>query len=205
MNTLPPELHSYIFQLACTDNGQTIRTLNSVSSYFHEISKIFLYQTVSVSGPEQIEALLQRIEHIPQHHRLIRHLYLSDGTLENPKSASAQAITRLLLIAAPHLHSLAFVIASPFQSTTLISRLLRTSFPNLIDLTISGFYPFPSSAGKFPKLQILHLHGNTNPVGLFQSNCLVKSCPALRSLHISGLKVAGPFVMELHEALKGQA
>ncbi|PPQ65505.1 hypothetical protein CVT24_010802 [Panaeolus cyanescens] len=113
-------------------------------------------------------------------------------------------MTRLLLLAAPHLRSLALIVSSPFQSTALISRLFRTSFPNMIDLTISGFYPFPSSAGKFPKLKSLHLNGNTNPVGLFQTNCLTKSCPSLRSLYISGLQVAGPFAMELHEALKGR-
>lgn len=208
MEILPTELHAHIFNLACTDDGWTIRALSLVSVYFREVARAFLYRNVSVSGTDRVFALLDRLETLPPRLRQIRHLFLTDIPSTSPKIPSPQlshkenqAVIRLITIAAPTLHSFSFVPNAPFSSTSLIARVFRTSFPVLKNLTISGFYPFPSSPGKFPSLKRLILNGNRNPHGLFQMGTLEDACPALESLEVTGLGLAGGFVLELEGAL----
>ena len=211
MNMLPPELHAYICELACADGGPTIRSLNATSRYFHDVSTPYLYHAVSVDSQSRLCALLERLDARPTHLRHIRHLFILDGVnICAPKSPTAAApvdpgtilrsTLRLITMAAPTLQS--FVLSSQSSSgTTLIARIFRTTFPNLRDLTISGFYPFPSTPGKFPRLQRLHLAGNRNPNGLLQMSTLEDACPCLTSLRISDLNLAGSFVIELTEAV----
>lgn len=212
MNNCPPELHAYICQLTCIDDGQTIRAINKTSRYFYLISKPYLFRTLSLSGPKQIRAITTLLEVSPKeylHH--IRHLFISDTIVDkhgHSQMVAIQAtpethtlILRIISLAAPTLESLTFIANSPQTSTSLIACLFRTSFPHLQDLTISGFYPFPTSPDKFPRLQRLHLNGNRNPHGLLQMSILEHACPSLRSLKISGLGLAASFVMEIKEAM----
>ena len=208
MEVLPVELHAHIFGLASTDDGWTIRALSMVSRYFWEVSRAYLYQNVSVSGTDRVFALLDRLETLPPRLRQIRHLFLTDVPSTSPKITApqlsqqeTQAVIRLISLAAPTLHSFSFVPSAPFSSTSLIARVFRTSFPLLKSLTISGFYPFPSAPGKFPSLKHLSLNGNRNPHGLFQMGTLEDACPALESLEVTGLGLAGGFVLELEDAL----
>ncbi|KAG5351030.1 hypothetical protein C0989_008225 [Termitomyces sp. Mn162] len=211
MNLCPPEIHSYICQLACLDDGRTVRALSLVSKYFRQISRPFLYQSLSISGSAQITALDSVLQKTPPHLRLVRHLFLS--THENdtyvthtPKitdAADSASILRILTICAPTLETLSFVALSASVGTVAISRLFRTSFPWLRELSISGFYPFPSAPGKLPSLQSLHLHGNRNPHGLLQAGGLDEACPSLTRLHVSGLSMATSFTLELQAAFAG--
>lgn len=208
MEILPTELHAHIFNLACTDDGWTIRALSLVSIYFREVSRAFLYRNVSVSGTDRVFALLDRLETLPPRLRQIRHLFLTDIPSKSPKIPSPQlsqrenqAVIRLITLVAPTLHSFSFALSAPFSSTSLIARVFRTSFPLLKRLTISGYYPFPSSPGKFPALKHLALNGNRNPHGLFQMGTLEDACPGLESLEVTGLGLAGGFVLELEDAL----
>jgi len=208
MDILPVELHLFIFNLTCTDDGWTARTLSAVSRYFREVSKSFLYRNLSVFGSGRVLELLQRLETLPSNLRQIRHLFLTDALSTSSKTPApqlsqkeTQAIMRLITLAAPTLRSLSFVPSAPLSGTSLIARVFRTSFPVLQSLSISGFYPFPSSPGKFPSLKRLHLNGNRNPIGLFQMGMLDDACPGLEELEVTGLGVAGAFVLELEGAL----
>ncbi|KJA13646.1 hypothetical protein HYPSUDRAFT_49738 [Hypholoma sublateritium FD-334 SS-4] len=211
MDTLPTELHALICQKACADYGSTIRSLNSVSRYFHEVSRSYLYHRTSAFGTAQALRLLERLERTPPRLREIHHLFLSDvspdaSSSKFPKRLTdreTQALTRIIILAAPTLHSFALVAHSLYCSTALIARVWRTSFPHLQRLALSGFYPFPSAPGRFPKLSHLHLDGNRNPHGLLQMGALEDACPTLSTLRISGLGAAGAFVVELEEALAG--
>ncbi|KAH9478191.1 hypothetical protein JR316_0008644 [Psilocybe cubensis] len=212
MDTLPTELHAYICQLVCDDDGTTIRTLSSVSKYFNQVTKPYLYRSICATGTSQIMALVERLDSIPSHLRPIERLFLSDTScktasptsLSPPKSLTdreTRYINRLIALSAPTLKTFTFIATSPFSGTSLIARVFRTSFPLLVNLTISGFYPFPSTPGRFPLLNYLHLDGNRNPHGLFQMSSLEDACPSLRSLKVTGLGAAGAFVVELEEAL----
>lgn len=206
MNSCPPELHAYICQLTCVDDGYTVRSINKTSRYLYYISKPYLYQSLSVSGPKQIRAITTLLETNPKAYlRHIRYLFISDtidGELAQATPETHTLISRIISLAAPTLESLSFIASSPQTSTSLIARLFRTSFPHLRDLTISGFYPFPLSAGKFPQLERLHLSGNRNPHGLLQMSVLDSACPSLKFLKISGLQSAASFVMEVQEAIQ---
>ncbi|KAG5642017.1 hypothetical protein DXG03_003789 [Asterophora parasitica] len=211
MNLCPPEIHSYICELACLDDGRTVGALSFVSRYFREVARPFLYQSLLISGSEKIATLVTKLENTPPHLRLIRHLFLSTHSITRPSEYEAAkpssalegtAILRILTIAAPTLETLSFVSASPAMSTSSISRLFRTSFPLLRELSVSGFYPFPSSPGKMPSLERLHLHGNRNPHGLL-SGGLDDACPSLTHLRISGISQAVSFAQDLRAAFSG--
>ena len=222
MNTCPPELHAYICQLTCVDDGLTIRSINKTSRYFNHISKPYLYQTLSLSGPKQVHAVATLLETIPKVYlRHIRHLFIdisktTDATKKHaqphktesgtqaPTQDTYPLILRIISLAAPTLESLTFITQCPQSSTSLIAALFRTAFPRLQDLTVCGFYPFPTTAGKFPRLKRLHLSGNHNPHGLLQMSVLENACPSLQFLKVSGLGSATSFVMEVKEAMENK-
>jgi len=210
MQACPTELHSYICQLAGLD-GRTIRALSLVSKYFNEIARLYIYQSLSISGPEQITTLTSKLESLPPHLRHTRHLFLSDQALSKPEgkprtqspALDPSAVSRILTLVAPTLETLTFVLSDPMTSTRSIGRLFRLSFPHLRELAVSGVYPFPSLPGKFPRLTHLHLHGNRNPHGLLQLGGLDETCPSLTHLRISGLSMAVSFAQELQGAFSG--
>jgi hypothetical protein len=211
MQACPPEIHSYICQLAGLDDGRTIRALSLVSIHFNEIARTYIYQSLSVAGPDQISTLTSKLEITPPHLRHIRHLFLSDQVPEKPDCKPSNpsptidptAVTRILTLVAPTLETLTFISSNPNTSTKSIARLFRLPFPRLHELTVSGFYPFPSLPGKFPRLTHLHLHGNRNPHGLLQLGGLDEACPCLTHLRVSGLSMAVSFAQELQEAFWG--
>jgi len=172
MNACPPELHS--------------------SKYFNKIAGPFLYQSIFISGPKQISSLASRLGSTPPHLRRIRHLFISDEGGSDPAG--------ILTFATSTLETLTYISRNPANSTQSIARLFRLSFPHLRELTISCYYPFPSSPGKFPRLTHLHLHGNRNPHGLLQLGGLDGACPSLSHLRVSGLSMAVSFAEELQEA-----
>ena len=212
MHKLPPELHHYICESACIEDAASVHALNMVSTYFHEVSKPYLYRTVAASGVQQVLALSERLAIIPPHLSRIHHLFLCDlpsQTKSNAHSASThtedsykllRCVVQILAHASPTLQTLSLFSQSPI-STALIAKVFRTSFPVLRRLSIHGFYPFLSSPNRFPQLEYLHLNGNRNPSGLLQMWTLDDACPALETLRITGLSLAGSFVSEVEDAL----
>lgn len=213
MRNFPPELHSYICQLASLDDGSTSQALSLVSRYFNEIARPYIYQSLAVTGPEQLSTLASKLETTPPHLRQVRHLFLSDQTStntpdhklkpENTSPTDPNIVTRILTLVAPTLETLTFVSSNPATSTNSIARLFRLFFPRLRELSLSGFYPYPSLPRRFPRLTHLHLNGNRNPHGLLQLGGLDEAFPSLTHLHVSGLSMAVSFAQELQEAFCG--
>lgn len=209
MNSFPTELHCYICQLACTDDGHTARFLTRVSHYFRDVSKPFQFQSLAITGFDQMLELLSRLETTPPHMRRIRHLFLSDQSPQCSNHLPAKctadmeksSIIRILSYAAPTLETLTFFGSCPSTSTSNIASIFGIVFPNLAELNIVGYYPFPHLPGGMPRLERLHLRGNRNPHGLLQMGNLDVACPKLTHLRISGLTMAMSFAQELEEAL----
>ncbi|EKM75484.1 hypothetical protein AGABI1DRAFT_13305, partial [Agaricus bisporus var. burnettii JB137-S8] len=193
----PPELHSYICCLACTDDGFTAQSLSLTSKYFAHVTLPYLYQSICLTTPSKIQSLYHKLVTTPAHRRRIRHLFISNTSSDRE---IANSINSILSFAAPTLETLALVSPSPSTSTSLIARLFRTAFPHLYELTVSGYYPYPSSPLCFPSLERLHLLGNRNPHGLLSLGCLESSMPELTHLRVSGLSLAVSFSKELEEA-----
>ncbi|KAI0710743.1 hypothetical protein C8Q76DRAFT_738611 [Earliella scabrosa] len=214
MDTLPLELHAQIFAYACTDDGSTARALSLVSRYVRDVTAPFLYQSLVISGLDQMSELVARLDAAPPHLRRIRHLFLSDWThpevqkrtvgcspvdMERYDAERALAI-RIIDYAAPTLETLALVASCPYTAPPLVGHLFSTPLPRLAELSIHGFYPFPRTSGTLPKLERLHLSGNRNPHGLLQLGALEAACPNLVHLRLSDLAGATPFALELHAA-----
>lgn len=214
MDSLPVELHSQIFELACTDDGTTARSLSRVSRYVREVSQPFLLQSVAVSGLGSLNELIKVLESLPARRRRVRHLFLSDWT---PKQAEEMAVSadeasmeryevertaimRVLDLVAPSVESLCLVASCPFNSTPVIAHLFSLQLPLLESLSVSGFYPFLHQAN-MPKLERLHLTGNRNPHGMLGTGVFASGCPQLTHLKISGLVSAASFAQELEHAL----
>ncbi|RPD53910.1 hypothetical protein L226DRAFT_538848 [Lentinus tigrinus ALCF2SS1-7] len=212
MDTLPLELHTQIFQFACTDDGSTARALSLVSRYVRAAAAPFHYQSLAISGLDQMNELVARLEAIPPHLRRIRRLFLSDWTHADTQKRSMSLTdmerydaekalaSRILDFAAPTLESLAVVASCPYTAPPLVGHLFSVPLPRLRELSIHGFYPFPRLPGTMPKLEQLHLSGNRNPHGLFQLGALEAACPNLTHLRVSDVANATSFARELHAA-----
>lgn len=215
MESLPIELHSQIFELACTDDGTTARSLSMVSRYVREVSQPFALQSVAVSGLSSLAGLVEKLETLPSRKRRVRKLFISDWTR---KEAVLEAIlsrdidmdryeverltiTRLLNLVSSTIESLSFIIYCPYNSTRLTGYLFSLKLPLLEDLSVCGFYPFPSSKSNLPNLRRLHLSGNRNPHGLFHTSNLQAALPKLEHLRVSGLVSAASFAEELRDAI----
>src|SRR5258708_6589158 len=61
MQNCPPEIHAYIFELACTDGGATGVALSAVSHYVRAMSAPYQWYTLSVAGTPQTVRLVERI------------------------------------------------------------------------------------------------------------------------------------------------
>ncbi|KAI0824425.1 hypothetical protein BC628DRAFT_1411028 [Trametes gibbosa] len=219
MDTLPLELHAQIFAFACTDDGSSARSLALVSRYVHEVAAPYRYQSIAISGMEQMTELVTRLDTISPHSRRIRHLFLSDWTHAQTKecivrmSEDAQdryllektLALRILMLAAPTLETLAVMVACPYTGPPLLGALFSTPMPHLTGLAVHGFYPFPHAPGVMPRLERLHLSGNRNPHGLLELGALDIACPSLKHLHVSGLVAAASFAEELRFALQERA
>lgn len=202
MHVCPPEIHSYICELACLDDGRTVRALNLVSRYFRSISRPHLFQSAAVRGLSNISILLSKIEKLhPSQSKRLRHLFVLDQeSAEQPhlnvenfllrhrihtlRTSYVILLTRLISLAAPTVETFTLILNNTSQSTPVLAHLFRTYFPCLRELSLSGFYPLFSSSLSplplFPVLTHLHLHGNRNPHGLFQPGGLsMDVCPSL--------------------------
>ena len=215
MESLPFELHTQIFQFACTDDGATARALALVSRYVRDSSSPFLFQSFAVAGVAQMDALVARLHALPPHARRVRHLFLADWTrkemlthggvyAEMERHDRERALAaRILEYASPTLETLALVAACPYTAAPLVGHLFALPLPHLEELSIHGFYPFPSShdnSGGMPRLARLHLSGNRNPHGLLQLGALEVACPTLTHLRVSEIAGAAAFAREVHEA-----
>lgn len=214
MDTLPLELHAQIFALACTDDGSTARALSLVSRCVRDVSAPFLYQSLAISGLEQMNVLAARLERVPLHLRRIRHLFFSDWTHAEVQKrrmtfypvdmdrydAEKTLAQRIIGYAAPTLETLALVVSCPYTAPPLVGHLFTIPLPRLVELAIHGFYPFPRTSGTMPRLERLHLSGNRNPHGLLQLGALEAACPNLAHLRLSDITLAAPFARELHTA-----
>ncbi|KAJ3561801.1 hypothetical protein NP233_g9976 [Leucocoprinus birnbaumii] len=72
----PAEIWSKIFELSCTDGGQTGRSLALVSHYIHAVSKPYQYQSIALVGPHAIEHFGKTIANDPQRRR-VKYLFVS--------------------------------------------------------------------------------------------------------------------------------
>jgi hypothetical protein len=61
MQNCPPEIHAYIFELACTDGGAAGVALSAVSHYVRAISAPYQWYTLAVAGTAQTVRLIERI------------------------------------------------------------------------------------------------------------------------------------------------
>ncbi|KAH9959487.1 hypothetical protein BC827DRAFT_1134591 [Russula dissimulans] len=61
MQNCPPEIHAYIFELACTDGGATGVALSAVSHYVRAMSAPYQWCTLSVAGTPQTVRLVEHI------------------------------------------------------------------------------------------------------------------------------------------------
>ncbi|KAK7024778.1 hypothetical protein R3P38DRAFT_2951170 [Favolaschia claudopus] len=197
MDTLPPELHSRIFELASESpfGGATIRAISLTCTYFRAVSSPFRFHTLTISSEVQSRHLTTLLDNSTRPEQHIRRLFISPAT-ESAAPPSVKALLRLLYLAAPTLRDLVAIL--PSSACALIGAIFRIRFPQLKTLTVRGFYPLPRPS-TFPALTHLHLAGNRSPTGL--AAALALACPKITDLCVSGLRSAPAFVRELQDAL----
>ncbi|KAJ3779012.1 hypothetical protein FB446DRAFT_271442 [Lentinula raphanica] len=225
--TLPVEILTQIFTLVTTlDSGASLRSLRRVSQLFNDICIPLKFLSLSLTTASSIEKLhqeLQRLENSPPHLRRIQHLYISLDASDMQSESELDTISQIfftLQTAADTLQTLTFIYHNSPLSASVIGRLFREPLPVLTELTVHGFYPFPSPVPSsesvsflsvhslemnqscMPQLRRLHLSGNRNPHGLLQLSSLDVCFPSLTHLRISGLLMAASFAEEMKGALE---
>jgi len=232
---LPVELLTQIFTITTTlDSGTTLRSLLRVSHLFHDICIPLKFNCVTLASRLDVQRLHQELQllertNTPPHMWRILHLYISLAQSETQAGAEHDTISQIFWIlhtAAETLQTLTFIYHNHAFSTSVFGQLFRHSFPALMELTIHGFYPFPSPMAPkelpvsemslelasndakisyMPMLERLHLSGNRNPYGLIQLSSLDECFPSLTHFRVSGLVMAGSFVEEVKDALAGHS
>jgi hypothetical protein len=76
MDHVPPEIWEQIFIFACTDSGRTGLSLSLVSRYFHNVSRSYQYQSVSLTRSKHIPSFKNTLSHAPLEARGIKYLYV---------------------------------------------------------------------------------------------------------------------------------
>ena len=76
MDTVPIEIWHDIFAFACIDDGYTGRSLSLVSTYFHDISAPFKYQSLVITHWTQIIAFSSIFCRLPASQKKIKYLFV---------------------------------------------------------------------------------------------------------------------------------
>ena len=87
----PLELCQRIFELACTDDGTTGRSLSLVSKPIRDISAPYKLQSICVSGAKQANLFVSALESTPPQHRRVSYLSISNDLTVHPAFASADS------------------------------------------------------------------------------------------------------------------
>ncbi|OCB85995.1 hypothetical protein A7U60_g6890 [Sanghuangporus baumii] len=219
ISDLPPELHSDIVALSCSQvlspsELPTARVLSLVSSYWSLIARPFRYHSLRVAGENGIAKLLRHLDRLPECERRVRYFSLSDSLQYSDEIAAYQRksdISRLLALVAPFLFMLELHLGDPAYATALFAFFWQCRCPHLVSLSIRGYYCFAvslsnpsdvkSSKLNFPRLEHLSLDGIPNPSGLLNHGILANTFPRLASLEIHGLRGALSFAREVAEAV----
>ncbi|KAI5121049.1 hypothetical protein M0805_008625 [Coniferiporia weirii] len=222
IDILPPELHSHIVSFTCSSQTNSFdlpaaHALALVSRYWSSVAQPYKYHTLRVSGPRALRSLLTRLESLPEPHRRVRRLSLADRPLCSPPSsggmtdeevlyAEKAVISRLILLLSPTLHELELHLSNTFFSTAVFAGIWSHPFPQLLSLSLHGYYPFPISPApdsdpNFPRLGHLSLDGVSNPYGLLAPGALCRTAPHLATLEVRGLRCAPAFAKEVASAV----
>jgi hypothetical protein len=139
MNALPHEITARICRFASTDGGSTAGMLRLVSRGMCEIANLHRFYTVSVSGVDAVEQLVQALGNCSPELRAVTHLFLSDkprssatDKFSRPPGETADRLKNLVRAQiqrtneqearhiAPLLHQLISYVASSLGSFTLL-------------------------------------------------------------------------------------
>ncbi|TFK68724.1 hypothetical protein BDN72DRAFT_841397 [Pluteus cervinus] len=191
----PAELWADIFQLSCTDDGYTGRSLSSVSKLFRTLSAPFKYQSIafdtSLQRMENFPLLLEALLNVPPPFRRIRYLYIGCGPLDDFADSVLiefeRTVSRIFELSADTLQILSIFIAPtlivlPAHHVPFF--LPEIQMPALEELTwIFEGTEFPLSPAKlpgliqFPALRRLCISANsTLPV---HNEPITRLCPNL--------------------------
>ena len=130
----PIEIFDEIFSMACTDGGETGRSLSTVSKRICEVSKVFKYRTLHVKQ-HQLRPLARVLRSLPLDARRVVHLFILPPDLGQPFFASQRDRffdidkNRVLALVAHSLRTLKV-------ATNHAQLLLPITLPFLWDLTM---------------------------------------------------------------------
>ncbi|KDQ25928.1 hypothetical protein PLEOSDRAFT_1045324, partial [Pleurotus ostreatus PC15] len=74
----PPEIWSDIFRLACTDGGETGRSLSLVSQACSECSRTFKLRSIALTGIRQLSRFVDMLQSIDPYDRTTENLFVSN-------------------------------------------------------------------------------------------------------------------------------
>jgi hypothetical protein len=166
MESLPVELWTRIFRLACVDGGRMGCVLAEVSRYFRDAVLPVQLHSVVLLGYDKMSIFFTRVlQTRPPGHRRVLHLFLASAP-GTPPSATPSSPMRedqmnilqgILVSVGPELRTLTTLLPQYAIDRTSV---LCNAFPRLEELTTTGFFSSATSSAplqaSFPSLTRLH-------------------------------------------------
>jgi hypothetical protein len=205
LDSLPNELLSSIFALACTDGGKSASVLRRVSRRIQLTAEVYRFRAAAVAGAVEIAALVNALENCSPEQRIIQHLFVSDkapsrphispadGSQLPPSNADyvAQAhlsplIHALVQYGAPHLLTLTIITSC---GDKLGGALAGTYLPQLHTLTLHEQLRVSLEAHlHLPRVCVLNISLRSYDSNQLES--LVRKCPALEQVRVYGAEIS---------------
>ncbi|KDQ19649.1 hypothetical protein BOTBODRAFT_184608 [Botryobasidium botryosum FD-172 SS1] len=205
---LPTEINIAIFQLACMDGGYTACSLSLTCRRFFPLARPLIYQSISVAGIMQLQALAMHLLRSPKLARTVRHLFILEMDEHQvddfqmrfgDEGATLSILVNFIFgLVSPYLETLCYLCPLSDYFEDCSQMLSRRSWPHLTELTVRG-YAGLYHARTFPSLERFHLY----TPGLSHQNTvdglalLDQTFPRLTHLKITGIGFNSAFFLDM--------
>lgn len=178
----PPEIWSDIFRLACTDGGETGRSLSLVSQACSECSRTFKLRSIALTGIRQLSRFVDMLQSIDPYDRTTENLFVSNYSMP-VGSSSVEALQNIEMRDWRRLTHWTAPSDEEARWSEKLSCLFRILRLHLRNLAVHGNVPRTCNLFtiQFPNLLELSIH--TPVVNLFPTPSL--PLPQLRYLKMA--------------------
>ncbi|KAG7442644.1 uncharacterized protein BT62DRAFT_996566 [Guyanagaster necrorhizus] len=182
MDTFPREIWIRVFYYACTDGGQTGRSISLVSKRARRLVKFLRLNSLCVTSARQIIGLREYLESFPMPERTVSHLFIASaypgpdtGIFPTQIYDSMTRILQLVQWTLVTLTTHRLFLGKPILPHGLF-------FPYLTELTLYDHFNTFIERRAFPSLRRLHLSVLSG--GEMLARNIGKACPFLTHLYV---------------------
>jgi hypothetical protein len=177
LSDLPPHITQHIVDLACTNDSMTSRALSRVSRFVSQMTNVFTWRSISVSGIKDLRSLASRLERDPIKGKSVQNLFLSDRleihskkrysrdwrpeetriTDEQEAKEVVEVVGRIVPFLSGTLRGACILCFNGYSSNAVFTAFFSAGLPNLTHLTTRGLFDYSLPLKPLPCLERLFL------------------------------------------------